>query len=450
MRVTRIGRLGAAAVAVTVAATLTQAGGTASAAPKPTPADFFGMHVLSAGSAGAAYPTKAALGSVRLWDIGTTWAELQPQQGTWNTAAVKKLDTAVAQAKSRKAAPLLVLGQTPTWASKNPTLQAPVAAGSSVAPRSTAYWTNYVKYVVDRYYKKGVRSFQTWNEPNGGFYWTGSVKEMADLNLAAYQVVHATTIKAKKVKVKGKTVTRKVKVAKYPGAVLVSPGLISRRPAQISWIRQYYAQKNARFADVIGLHLYPNPGKTPESTMTQLATVRKNLTANKLGTKPIWVTEVSFGGAVGGSQNKAEVIAPEYQAAYVSRMLMLARANGIAKLFWYAWDVSPNVLGIELTANAAGKVSITRAGTAWSVTRGWMSSPLDKCARDKAGVYTCTLKRGKGFGYVKWTDTPRKNVRFKAPAATTAVFDLQGKKAARKAGQAVTIGNSPVLITTSR
>ncbi|NHC47473.1 glycosyl hydrolase [Motilibacter aurantiacus] len=454
MRLTRIGRLGAAAVTVAVAASLTQGAGSALAAPTPTPADYFGMHVLGAGTAGVSYPSKGTLGSVRLWDVGGTWAQLQPTQGTWDAAAVKRLDTAVAQAKAQKAAPLLVLGQTPTWASKDPSRTSdPIAAGSAVAPRSTVYWTNYVKYVVDRYYKKGVRSFQTWNEPNGGLFWdtstASSAKDMAALNLAAYQVIHATTLKAKKVKVKGKTVTKKVPVAKYPGAVLVSPGLISRRPAQVSWLRQYFAQKNARQVDVIGLHLYPNPGKTPESTLTQLATVRKNLAANKLASKPVWVTEVSFGGAVGGSQGKPEVIAPEYQAAYVARMLLLARSNKIDRLYWYAWDAH-GVLGVELTAVAGSRTSVTRAGTAWGVTRNWMSFPLDRCLRDRQGVYTCTTKRGKGFGYVKWTDTPRKNVRIKAPAATTAVFDLQGKKTARKAGQAVTIGNSPILITTSK
>ena len=38
----------------------------------------------------------------------------------------------------------------------------------------------------------------------------------------------------------------------------------------------------------------------------------------------------------------------EVQAAYVSRMMLLSRANNIAKLFWYAWDAH-GVLGVELT-----------------------------------------------------------------------------------------------------
>ena len=442
MRVRRTSRVLAAALSLAVGGSLAVASATpATAAPKAVaaPADYFGMHVLNAGASSNA-PSRKTVGALRLWDTGTTWADVQPAPGTWNWA---RMDAAVNQARRAGQKPLIVFGQTPAWASSNPTLDTGkgLPVGSTVKPRNLVLWRAYVTAVVKRYSAKGVTDFQTWNEPNGGLFFTGTPQEMAALNLAAYQVVHKGVVVKKKVK--GKTV-RSIKRT-FPKAKLVGPGFTTRRAPAVTWMSKYLATAGGNKMDVVGLHLYSNPGKGPEDTVLQLAKAKKYLKKAKLAAAPIWVTEVSFGGAVGGSQNRPEVISEANQAAYVARFLLLARANGIARTYWYAWDAH-GVLGVELTK--ADNRTLTSAGKAYGVTRGWMSKPLVGCLRAATGVYTCTIQQGRGKGLVVWH--PTKKVSIKAPAGTTSVTSVLGKRAAKKAKAKIVVTSSPQLISTSR
>lgn len=437
MRVLRPLRIVATAVSIAVGGSLAVAGAApAVAAPKPVavPADYFGMHVQQLGVSSAA-PKKNIVGSVRLWDTNTRWLDLQPSPGTWNW---KHLDAAVAQAKRAGQKPLIVLGQPPQWASSQPTLDTGrgLPPGSMAMPKSLVQWRAYVRAVVKRYSAKGVTDFQTWNEPEGGLFFTGTPAQMGALNLAAYQVVHeGTTVKKR---VKGKVV-RTVK-RKYPKAQLVAPGFATRRAPGITWMSKYLATPGGKKADVVALHLYANPGGKPEDTVAQLSKARRYLKKAKLDKLPLWVTEVSFGGATGGSQGKPEVISAADQASFVSRFLLLARSAGVARTYWYAWD-SHGVVGIELTQ--ANNRTLTGAGKAYSVTRGWMKSPLVGCAK-KAGVHTCTVKQGKRTGYIVWH--PSRKVAMKAPKGTLSVTSVLGKRVAKKAGAKLQVTSSPQFI----
>ncbi|MGB7760106.1 MAG: carbohydrate binding domain-containing protein, partial [Bryobacteraceae bacterium] len=66
---------------------------------------------------GVPWPT-ARFGTLRLWDSGTSWTSLEPEQGVWNW---QPLDIWVAAAEQHGVRDiLLTLGQTPPWASSNP------------------------------------------------------------------------------------------------------------------------------------------------------------------------------------------------------------------------------------------------------------------------------------------------------------------------------------------
>ena len=80
----------------------------------PIPAAAFGQHVAGI-SAGA--PADVELRSVRLWDTGTRWDQIEtaPDQYTWDT-----LDAAVDNARAGGATDVLyVLGSTPQWAARD-------------------------------------------------------------------------------------------------------------------------------------------------------------------------------------------------------------------------------------------------------------------------------------------------------------------------------------------
>ncbi|RKS75612.1 glycosyl hydrolase family 39 [Motilibacter peucedani] len=450
MRVRRPIRLVAAAVSFAVGGSLAVASATPALAvtkpapvvkPVATPVDYFGMHVSNLGVA-RYLPSKATVGSVRLWDTGTTWADVQPTPTTWNWT---RLDAAVAQAVRNHQKPMIVLGQTPAWASSQPTLDLGkgLPAGSTATPSHLTYWRAYVDAVVARYYRKGVREFQTWNEPNGGLFFTGTPTQMASLNLAAYQALHAGTVVKTKKRVKGRTVTVSTVKRKYPLASLVGPGFTSRRAPAITWMSKYLASTGGKYADINAVHLYSNPGKGPEDAIAQLVTVRRYLKKYKLDTLPVYATEVSFGGPVGGI-GAPEKITEANQAAYVSRFLLLARAQGVARTYWYAWDVHGR-LGVELTK--ADNRTLTPAGKAYSVTRTWMAYPLVDCTRARTNTYTCTIKLRRGHGYIVWN--PTKRVGMLAPAGTVSVTSVLGVKKKTKAKAKLVITSSPQYIAST-
>ena len=399
------------------------------------------MHVTRLGQA-RYLPSRATVGSVRLWDTGTTWLDVQPTPTTYNWT---KLDAAVAQAVRNRQKPLIVFGQTPAWASSQPTLDLGkgLPPGSTATPNRLIYWRAYVTAVVARYYRRGVTEFQTWNEPNGGLFFTGTPIQMAALNLAAYQAVHAgTVVKVRKV-VRGKARTVSVVRRKYPLAQLVGPGFTSRRRAAITWMSKYLASTGGKYVDTVAVHLYSNPGKGPENAIAQLVTVRRYLKKYKMDTLPTYVTEVSFGGPIGGI-GAPEVITPANQAAYVSRFLLLARAQGIARTYWYAWDVHGR-LGIELTA--ADNRTLTVAGKAFATTRVWMANPLTGCVRARTNTWTCIIKQRRGLGYVVWN--PTKRVRIAAPAASVSVMSVVGVRRRIAAKAPIVVTASPQYIAAS-
>ncbi|RZS91552.1 putative glycosyl hydrolase [Motilibacter rhizosphaerae] len=440
MRVRPTARPLAALVAAVLGGSLAAAA-PADAASKPkspvtpiisaAPADFFGMHVNGL-QGKAPVPSNKVVGSVRLWDTGTTWADLQPTGPTsWNW---KPLDDAINHARRARLKPLVVFGQAPQWAGTNASQVAPgYGPGSASMPKSLVAWRAYVTAVVAHASRLGVTDFQTWNEPNNGTFFNGSPKQMAALNLAAYQAVHATTVK------RGKA------VRKYPSAKLVGPGFTTRLSPQITWMQNYLKATGGNKLDVVALHLYGLPGRTPESAIDQLTKARRYLKVAKIDTLPLYVTEVSFGAAVGGV-GPAETISPALQAAYVARFLLLARSNGVARVYWYAWNNQSHKVSIDLT-KADGK-SLTDAGKAYQTTRTWLSQPLVGCVRASTGTWTCTVKQKRGSGYVVWN--PSKKVRIAAPAATVSVTSVVGKKTALKAGKALTVTTSPQYIATSK
>ena len=113
----------------------------AKAAP-PVSSRYFGMHVpgLQTAMPGA---LSGAVGSVNLTTNGVYWPQLQTAPGDPANFNWTRLDALVDQARANGAQPMLVLGQTPAFASTAPT----AANVSGTVPTMTA-WKTYVQAVV--------------------------------------------------------------------------------------------------------------------------------------------------------------------------------------------------------------------------------------------------------------------------------------------------------------
>nr|MCU0937185.1 hypothetical protein [Gammaproteobacteria bacterium] len=143
----------------------------------------FGQHVagLAAGP-----PSGIQLTSVRLWDTGTRWDEVEPQRGQyrWDT-----LDAAVANAQSAGATDIMyVLGSTPQWAARDPDLPGLYGPGTTSLPADPEYYLDYVRALVDRY-KGRITSYQIWNEANTRSFYEGDWTALARLTKRTHETL---------------------------------------------------------------------------------------------------------------------------------------------------------------------------------------------------------------------------------------------------------------------
>jgi len=378
------------------------------------PAAFFGMHDTDPTS----WP-QAAVGSVRLWDTGVTWKDIETSAGVYDWT---RLDAQVAAARAHRAEITLVLGQTPLFhvagTARQSCALAPsafcsrLATGSANAPREAA-WTAYVSAVAARYAGQ-IRNLQVWNEANVVGYWNGGAAAMARL-------------------------TYLTRVAVGARMRILAPAMVARSGGV--FFATYWKQKVAgrsmnSLVDAVSLSLYPSATGRPEDAMTLLAASRRVLKRAKV-TKPVWNTEVNYGLSAGGVGSRPRAIGVDRQAAYVARTYLLNAANRVQRTFWYSWDVTP-IANTHLTTNGV----VAKPGRAYGVVRSWLvGHRLQGCAKARTGTYTCAIA---GKGRVYWN--PARTVTVRVARNVSSRTSLYGVKARLKGGSALKVDYRPVLV----
>ena len=175
-------RMPALAVAVAAALGLGVAVAPAASAGSFEDGSQFGLHVPQI--ANGVVPS-VAYGSVRLWDSGTAWGQVEKVKGQywWDG-----LDRAISSANTQNVKILYVLGGTPTWAAKDKKAGTYPNKGAASNPRSIADWKAWVTAVVSRY-GDSIDSYQIWNEANLKTFYTGTPAQMAQLTLEASRII---------------------------------------------------------------------------------------------------------------------------------------------------------------------------------------------------------------------------------------------------------------------
>lgn len=408
-------RLLSGAAALGLAVTLTPATPVAAASSQRVRAGFFGMHDGDPTS----WPS-TGVGDIRLWDSGVSWREVETRPGVFDFA---RLDAQVAAARARGARVLLVLGQTPRFHSTRPGRQGSYGLGAASMPTRRS-WITYVRKVVRRYQGRGV-DYQVWNEPNVIGYWQGSARQMATLTRWTAGVVNRNDSRAR----------------------VVAPAMPVRLTSQRSWLRTFYAQrvggrKVSAYVDVVSLNLYPLATQGPEASMRLLSASRRMLSRAGVR-KPIWNTEINYGLLGGGT---AKNISRAREAAFASRTLVLNATHNVQRVFWYSWDLQA-LANTQLTL--ANGTSLTRAGKAYNLTRGWLLGTRTKgCSRDRRGTYTCTLAYREGVKRIYWN--PSRTVTVRAVRSAHAAVDLSAEVRRLSGGEALRVGMAPTMVRSTR
>jgi hypothetical protein len=409
------------------------------AAPPPLPpskADraFFGVHDASLGS----LQPKTGVGSLRVWDAGVQWREIETSPGHYDWT---RLDQIVSAAQADHVQVTMVLAMTPPFYSQDPTKP----------PKDLGDYRRYATALMQRYKdyhgQRGNASYQVRNEANVVNSWTGTPQEMAQLTKIAYDVRNQVD----------------------PAAQLLGPAMAVRLPSQLKWLGTFYAQQVdgqpvSHYMDVVSLNLYPMdeyagvPGR-PEDVVHLLDQTRTALAADGVSSKlPIWNTEVNYG-LKGGDPGPphATPIPESEQAAFVVRTYLLNAAYGVGRVFWYRWDwglLSPDIgggtIGNTLLTDPKDFAKPTEAGRALAVVERWLTADDAQpphCAKDSSGTYACRIDHTGGTRWVYWNPTTKGTVT--VPAGMTSREGVAGVTSQVSAGSTLTVDADPVMLDSS-
>ncbi|MGY0194253.1 GH39 family glycosyl hydrolase [Leptothrix sp. BB-4] len=340
--------------------------------------DFFGLN-LSRPDAAAPWPD-IPFGAWRLWDAQVAWPQLEPEKGRWDFTL---LDRLVDEAQRHQVRLMLVLAQSPPWASARPGEASAYRPGYAAEPARLADWTDYVRSVATRY-RGRIAEYQVWNEPSDRSHYTGTVEQLVELTCSARQVIRQVD----------------------PAARLVSAG--SAGPGRhVQYLDDFLSRGGAGCIDVVSHHFYV-PRLAPEAMVPIVREVRRVMAKNRVAHLPLWSTEVGWWLAHEDATPDHAMVARggwrklalgDETFAHLTRAHLLARAEGVERLYWYAWR---NVYGWGLAERASGlaKPGVDRWGRLAQALQG---GTLRSCGVE-AGVRRCQVEQpGQGLE-IGWQD----------------------------------------------
>ena len=283
-------------------------------------ASYFGMHfhrlmVLPSENAVPTQWPAAMLGSVRIWDAGSSWRDVAPRAGVWD---FDRMDTFMNAAAAHQASVLYVLGSTPRWASARPDEKCSYGYGCAAESVRIDHWDEYVRRVAQRYGNQ-ISAYELWNEPNfseverdrnaPGFY-TGSVVKMVEMAQHARKILDEIT----------------------PGAKLCTPGFVGGPDR----LELFLAAGGNKYVQAICYHFYSDNSADFVRYTNEVRAVMQRTGVSAL---PLWNTETGID-TIRQSAPPAGVSAmtlPE-SSARLGQMLTLGAAAGFEHFYYYAWD----------------------------------------------------------------------------------------------------------------
>jgi hypothetical protein len=388
---------------------------------------LFGVHDGSLIS-----PSKIHPGSVRLWDTGTQWQQIETSPGHYDFT---HLDDLVTDAQAHHEKVTMVVAMTPLFYTTRLKATDP--------PDRISKYVDFVRALMKRYRdfngKRGISNYQVWNEGNIGTFWTGTPQQLARLTKAM----------------------AKVRDNVDPKARVIAPAMVTRLAYEMDGLSNFYKQKvNGvhvwKYVDAVSLSLYPNATyngriSTPEDSMKLLHQVHRRL--NRVGVPkslPIWNTEINYGMGRGTAAKK---ISGARQASNVMRTYLLNAANGVKQVDWYRYDMGltgSGTLGNTLLSDPLDHTAVTAGGRAFLLAQQWMhgrllgSSGHPPCQTDSRGTYTCVVKDSTGKRRIYWNPYRKATVHLASDARH--LQTVLGQVSNVRGGSKITVNYRPVMV----
>ena len=415
------------AAAVITAAAIGLAGCSSSEEPAPTPdatstsvagegipASLIGMHVE--GVEVEAWPS-APFGSLRLWDNGTAWSQVELTKGEFKW---DNLEGALANAESKGMTDILqVLGTTPEWAASKVTEPVyPPYPGANSAPKNIEDWDAWVTAVATRY-KGRIAAYQIWNEANLKQFFNGTPEQMVELTKHAYDIIKSID----------------------PDALVVGASPALRLTSAFDRFFAAYLEGLAAEGwpvDVIAIHTYPPADGNPVTRRELVAKAQAAITAaGAPETIQLWDTELNYGLAGPGDKPKQEITGPA-AAGWIVRTYIDNLRLGIDRTYWYIWTQKPyDLLGIQAYPGSEGEQGFFALDN-WVV-----GSSLLGCDAEATAV-VCDFERDGQRSIVAWSEGG--DFTMTAPDNARLVCDPMANCVETSGGAQLTLTEIPVRI----
>ena len=335
---------------------------------------MFGMHAPAhwTSDAGTGYdgpieessiPT-VPVGSVRLWDTETAWADIEPQKGRF---VFSKLQKQIELAQRLDARPMLVLGGTPSWAG---------GGGRNAVPTNVDDYKNYVRAVAC-HFGGSIFAYEVWNEANIKDFWQGSAAQMADLTQAAFEAIRGCN----------------------PGALVVAASTTTRATGSFGTFYPEYLdelKKRNWPVDAYSVHSYPAASGGADDRIIGIGQFKTMLALAGAPKTTILDTETNYGLAGLGMGRVAYT--GENAMALISRTYIDSARYGLDSTYWFVWTRGEDTkYGIQMTANAGDERQ------AWRTTYDWLvGAQFQRCLSVSGSITVCQFNRGGENFSIAW------------------------------------------------
>ncbi len=395
----------AAKAAAKAAAPAPQAGG------RYIDPSFFGQHLENFPSWPGILAPPWAVKTIRLWDAGVAWCELEPTPGQYDWAT---LDSWLDYAAATGADLVYTFGDTPGWAV--PGGQGGCSSSEQNQAPDPSAWQGFVSALVQHAAGR-IKYFELWNEWDYNYFWSGGVTAMVDMAEQAAAIIHGA----------------------HQGLMVLTPSVTpyDGNGALESFL--HAVPPTSGTIDVVAVHTYTQSsqgeGLWPEDTLYGwIGKVRAAMQGAGYAGYPLWSTE----GGWGANSWFSGYADPAGQRAFVARYDLALLSLGLDRAYWYAygnpaWDTL-------WTSNG-----LTPAGTATQTLLGWLSGATlaAPCSEDDTGLWACDITRPGGYrARIEWVQSGIRTVP--VPSGYTTLRTLSGES--EPAPRTTTVSIEPVLV----
>ncbi|MBO0884246.1 MAG: helix-turn-helix domain-containing protein, partial [Mycobacterium sp.] len=384
--------------------------------PTSVPSTLFGVTI----NTGLPAMPSFRVGTVRLWDSGTRWSEIQAQRGEFNWSV---LDGHVSAANDAGLPVLLALGGTPRWASPDGP-RGPYPDGSTPAPPdSLADWDTFIRALVQRYDGR-IESYELWVLANDQRFYSGSVETLVEMTRRASRIIRSVD----------------------PRATVVCPGMGQLwTPAGVQFLDRFAELGGYDYCDVAGVKLFQRTAADPPETMLDLvSTIDQAM--HKAGIQPrLWNTGTTYDIPLQGSLDATT--ARDYAARFFL-VGIYGRKENLERMYFYNWGGTRIPVVLQPVGGAP-----TPAAQAVEQLQVWLAHAQSRsCGHGMAiglpaNVWECEFtiaEPNRSYrAQIQWTDTGTATVT--ADPGVRTIRKLDGSLTAVRAGDSVTVTEEPIL-----